>query len=510
MRRAVVLGVVTLLACSTASTEAPRQTAASHTSRTGRVASAIINGTVDTTHPAVVYLLLATPEGGAACTGTIVKVDAAAHVGWIATAAHCIQDATPYAAYLGTDVSDLKTIELPALDWAYDARFQLDALDQGYDFGVIRVAGVDATTPVLPLTTSPDGLAVGSTIDSVGYGRTTVATAPDENNTIRHHVAKPLSAVSDIILDYDEPTSGGCFGDSGGPMLLGAGANTKIVGIHSYTVGDCDVAFSGARVTSGLAFFDEQLAKAVPAPSCDTCRAFARAPGGACEPRWADCKADANCSDYLDCIIVLADASRCDKLYPLGAAPYARAVHCSCTETCTDACKADAYCGAIPKCGVVAPEKLCNSCIESACCAEAQACAGDAECYACWNLDPQRAGCAKNKAHAALDACAKTTCAATCGPPPPPPPLDAGAPDAHAPDAEAPASTSSSSSSSSGTVAVAPPPDAGAESPEPAASGEDDGCNASRRAPGSGRGIAFVLFGLALLVRLRPCRSARR
>src|SRR2546430_6195801 len=134
--RAACLLVVPVLAlvaaCGSSSSPKSEQTATN--------ASPIINGVVDTTDNAVVAIAVGN-QG--LCSGTIVKVDAANKIGWVLTAAHCVEVA-PVLAIQGSDFNDINALQYYVVDYSQDTRYQQGGdPGQPYDFAVIRIAGVD-------------------------------------------------------------------------------------------------------------------------------------------------------------------------------------------------------------------------------------------------------------------------------------------------------------------------------------------------------------------------------
>ena len=86
----------------------------------GQSSSAIINGQLDTTHQAVVMLYSQSGDKAGLCSGTIVKIDPTTHIGWVATAAHCVE-AQPSIViqgndFLGSDVLRYEVVDFAASD----------------------------------------------------------------------------------------------------------------------------------------------------------------------------------------------------------------------------------------------------------------------------------------------------------------------------------------------------------------------------------------------------------
>jgi len=378
-----------------------------------RSSSAVINGALDTAHPAVVALILSKGSQGGLCSGTIVKKDVQRHIGWVATAAHCVE-IPPAIAIQAQDFTSPDALRYSVIDYKADPRYSPSS--GLYDFAMIRIAGVDETTPVIPLTTSPDGVRSGTQVTSVGFGRTSLVepTTPEEENTQRHVVQKAIDEVRSTLIGYDMRSSGICQGDSGGPVLVGTGANERIVGIHSFVEGDCDGRGYSARVTAGLQFFDEELSKALPDESCSLCEEIANSGKNECAALSASCLADADCRGYYECLGDLKTESQCFAKYPLAEGPFYAAANCVCTRACADLCSGSSSCKGVPKCGYEMPAGECTSCIEGSCCQEETDCAADGQCYVCLKNKDADAECATNAARKKLASCAATKCKVEC------------------------------------------------------------------------------------------------
>ena len=156
--------------------------------RIGTAASAIINGQPDTTHQAVVAIVLQSGSQGGLCSGTIVKTDPVKHIGWVLAAAHCVE-LPPVYVLQADDFSQVsQVLKYDVIDYNADSRYG-GMIGSPYDFAVIRIAGVDATTPTIPLASANDGLTVGTNVVSVGYGRTSlIASGAGTENTVRRRV----------------------------------------------------------------------------------------------------------------------------------------------------------------------------------------------------------------------------------------------------------------------------------------------------------------------------------
>lgn len=378
----------------------------------GTSQSAIINGSADTTHDAVVAIVLQEGNQGGLCTGTIVKVDAARHIGWVATAAHCVSPA-PVMVLQGPDFNASSAIAYQVVDFAADPRYDGD-FEAGYDFAVIRIAGVDANTAVIPLASATDGVSNGSPTTSVGYGRTSVEEGGPENSK-RNAVSHTIAQSNAKFLVYNQQSKGICQGDSGGPVLFKSGGTERVVGIHSYVAGGCDGAGYSGRVSGELDFLNQQLTKALPPDSCGLCEKVANSGTSECAQITQSCLANPDCKGYYDCLSEGAKPETCVAKFPHAEGPFNAAATCTCLRACTTQCAGSTSCRLAPKCGYKLPSgEACTTCTEGSCCAEMLDCASDGLCYVCLKGKDADPGCATNAVRKKLATCVASKCATDC------------------------------------------------------------------------------------------------
>jgi MYXO-CTERM domain-containing protein len=198
--------------------------------RVQRASSAIYHGTLDTTHQGIAALESKVVGGQYYdCTGSIIKVDVATGLGYMLTAAHCVNDAMfpPATVIIGNNSASGKKYKVT--NFAKHPNY--NANTQVYDFGMVTFSGADATTPVYPvLTKANDTLAKGSDVLFVGYG----VTDTNQNNTLRYQVGGTLDSVTNLTVHYLQTAGGPCEGDSGGPAFVTIGGVEYVAAVTSY------------------------------------------------------------------------------------------------------------------------------------------------------------------------------------------------------------------------------------------------------------------------------------
>jgi hypothetical protein len=131
-----------------------------------------------------------------------------------------------------------------------------NALTPVGDFCMLKFAA-PASSAVIPVSTLPDGLAVGVSVEHVGFG-ISAASQSNTNTARRHgngHVDLTLAAG---YFEYSESNSvvSPCAGDQGGPALYPAGAaqsQQHVVGTSAFSDQACSVEGFSMRVSSATA-----------------------------------------------------------------------------------------------------------------------------------------------------------------------------------------------------------------------------------------------------------------
>jgi secreted trypsin-like serine protease len=312
--------------------------------------SAIVNGTPDTSHDAVVALIgldsLTHPMRGETCSATIVAIDAGQ--AQVLTAAHCFEKLDAgwaFLAVVGTDYSTVFDAGVAVRDVTLHPFFAHGPSGSLFDdFAMFRLDAPAGVAPIPALTPQLDDLQTGSMVTLVGFGFTDMSA---DVNTTRMKVTRPISQLDDlhIAIDQSHGAGGQCQGDSGGPALYTSGGREYVAGVISY--GDLSCASIGisARVSRAFDGFVSQYVQGR-APSmqrsCGDCQATAVA--GACAAAYGACSNNADCVALATCENGCGDAAcvtACEAASPAGVSLLAAVNDCLCGPVCATECSAE-------------------------------------------------------------------------------------------------------------------------------------------------------------------------
>ena len=328
----------------------------------------ILGGQLDTGHPAVVALTMSKPGPRfPKCTGTMIGVDLEKGVGYVLTAAHCAADATDVLVQRGNDRSQVsELIEYAMLDYRVSPAYP-GFVPSADDVAIVRVLGVDASTPVIPLIAAADSVGTGSAVLSVGFGRTVPPEIPTDAgvNTKKNRIDGSITRVSQSIFTVGYPGGSTCVGDSGGPLIAVKDGHEVVVGVQSTAQVidgiECQGTAGHVDVKRSSAFFASVFALPAPAPGCDVCRKLATSGSASCGASKRSCAADSACeavrSCISDCTTYVGDAgldggvagcmASCRAAYASGVAAYDEKIaSCPC-RVCADTCAGDAVCTSV-------------------------------------------------------------------------------------------------------------------------------------------------------------------
>ncbi len=204
----------------------------------GATEQRIINGELDTTHQAVVAVF---SEMGK-CTGTIVYATGGA--AYVLTAAHCFGSGPIQVVMRGNDYEKPDQV-LQVVDYKVHPLYT--DKDLAYDFAIMKAKyAADDIAQILPMAPAEDKMKPGTAMEHVGYG---LISYPGGDTTLRHHVMGQIDMLSQLQLSYNQPSSGPCSGDSGGPGLVETPFGTRVAGVVSFGDAECKAAGVSGRVS---------------------------------------------------------------------------------------------------------------------------------------------------------------------------------------------------------------------------------------------------------------------
>jgi hypothetical protein len=227
--------------------------------------SAITQGSPDSGDPAVVALLLPNPLCGQppmfGCTGTLVAERA------VLTAAHCVRDAPAdaFSVFFGSDLSA-----------AGDTRAVVASFipsDASVDLALLALGSPAPATPIELRTQALDATSVNATVRVVGFG------ADEQQHVgVKRQGTSAIDQVDAASFRVRPAPSLSCNGDSGGPVLLTAGAVEQLAGVTSYGDPQCTISGTNVRVDPQSSWIQTTLgqiaATTAPAPRAPIDPAF--------------------------------------------------------------------------------------------------------------------------------------------------------------------------------------------------------------------------------------------
>lgn len=181
----------------------------------------------------------------------------------VLTAAHCVESGFPTTVRVAPTISTSTTTD--GLEVSVDAAnsvihpLYVGNVALGNDVAIIKLATSVDTNTYAPVTLNCDCNKPGlnAILQLYGYGLTSSGgTQPDNIQTLQTQMQCISSTITYISLLASD-TSGACFGDSGGPAVIG---NTQM-GLASFVRGDCAIGNPDgyARISTYYSWIQEQV-----------------------------------------------------------------------------------------------------------------------------------------------------------------------------------------------------------------------------------------------------------
>jgi len=299
----------------------------------GQAEQPIINGIVDTTHQAVVFVY----GNGNGCSGTVIHKDG--NVAHVITAAHC---GVPQQVLQGNDISNANYV-YPVLDYQMHPSYTSAPL---HDFMVVRIGGAGSYTAVIPaMTQSQDNLSGTTQVRHVGYGK--AGPAPGTDTDLRHYYVGSLSSVQPLTISYNQLNGGPCSGDSGGPQLtLGT---ERVAGVTSVGDQNCNISGTSGRVSAVYDSFIMAYINNTPIlpMTCEQCQQVVLNGQGACVGAVTACENHSECNALMTCINACTSSTcvqTCANQHPSGISLYNAIAGCICDTGCVSECDGEPLC----------------------------------------------------------------------------------------------------------------------------------------------------------------------
>jgi MYXO-CTERM domain-containing protein len=378
----------------------------------GAAEQGIVNGSLDTTHAAVVTWL-----HGSKCSATIIGVNGG--TGYALTAAHCVGGGLGNLYQGNNDVN--ADVVYPVTDATRHPKYLnagcFEGTCTGFDVAMLTFSGASGATPTLPVLSKPmDNIVVGNFLLAVGYGAT------PSNNTLRRNANLAVIFESEVLVEFNQVTTGICSGDSGGPSLKTVSSVEYVAGVHSFvSQGGCTGSGAiGADIRTGpyLNTFINQYISGnnFGTLTCDEC-VDAHNRLGVCVDEIQTCFGSQPCQDWVDCVNNCNTQPcqiACGLSNPGGKTVYDAIDACACNSGCVQECAGDSMCDAPPQCYLTSSLPACQTCFETSCCNEVTACAADDFCFSCISSLTPDPNCPNDPTTSALLTCLSTNCDPEC------------------------------------------------------------------------------------------------
>lgn len=216
-------------------------------------ASAVVGGSVDDAHPAVV--LVYDSSNGALCSGTVI----AARV--VLTSGRCLSaDGDPAHYEVGGGVAPLTNADWIAGVVALHLHPEYDPATPLHDVAVLILAADAPVTPMPWLATGGDEVyGAGRFFTAVGYGMTS---GDGSDQGTRRKADMQIEQSDPASFWYGGPGMNACTGDTGGPGIATVDDVETVIGSVSYSDSSCTEFGADMRTDDNAEF----LAAYAPAP----------------------------------------------------------------------------------------------------------------------------------------------------------------------------------------------------------------------------------------------------
>lgn len=199
----------------------------------------------------------------------------------VLTAAHCVASGFPSSVVIqpsthtSAGTTDGLTVTVDTANSISHPSYNGNVAN-GFDVAIVKLSSAVSTSTYPVITLNQNCLLPnnGDTLAIYGYGLTSSGGSQPDNLQTLNTNFQCASSTDEYIALFASSSTGACFGDSGGPAIIGA----VQFGLSSFVVGDCAAGnFDGyARVSTYYSWIEEQVCARGSDTTNFSCNSFAQ------------------------------------------------------------------------------------------------------------------------------------------------------------------------------------------------------------------------------------------